>query len=151
MSNMIQKVTLFTTGELFSEKSMPSTWLYPQATRHVQYTPFRLILNTHIFFTQHWYGGISDLLVLRHTCCLFMSVNSLRIASRHFSQHVASGWFQASLKEAGPSGTGTDLVVTIIKSMRKFKCSAMLTWEASLMILLASSLELFHSSNNFCI
>ena len=62
------------------------------------------------------------------------------MASCHFFQEFALGWFQASLKVIGSSGTNMVSAVTTAKSMGKFKFSTFLFYVASLMILLASSL-----------
>ena len=43
------------------------------------------------------------------------------IASHHFMQDFALRWFQVLVKVLGSSGTGLVSVVTIAKSMRKFK------------------------------
>ena len=102
---------------------MPGTWLYLHAMRHAWYTLLHLILKIHLFFTHLLLGGIRLLLVLHHVCCLFIWANSFLIASCHFVQEFALGWFQASMKVLGSSGTGLMSVVTIARSMKKFKFS----------------------------
>ena len=49
-------------------------WLYPYAKIYT------------IFFTQLWVGGISLLCVFFHSSYMFMSLNSLQMASCHFLQ-----------------------------------------------------------------
>ena len=93
-----------------------------------------LVFYTLLIGTHKSFAGLMQYLLLVHVCKLFAYGFS------PFLKEFALGWFQASAKAVGFSGMGMVSLVTIAKSMRKFKFSLAFSCVASLMSFLVSSL-----------
>ena len=114
--------------------STPSTWLYPHAIKHAQYTMVWLILYIQ-FLTHLSFKGIRLLCVFLHPCCFFISLNSFWMASHGFPHDSRFGWFQALLNVLGSSSqaflnvlgssyvnfVSSATIAIVAKSIKKFK------------------------------
>ena len=104
---------------------------------------FHLIFKSHSFFTHLWLGGIRLLLVLCHTCCLFVFANSFSIAFCCFGQGLGFFWYRlgvfvhhSQINEKIWIFDGT-----------LFFCF----FDNFVGIIIIQSLELFHCSYHFCV
>ena len=108
-----------------------------------------LFLKTHLNFAHLELGGIRCLVVLCHTWCLVMSLNSFIFASIHFLLDSLSGLLKTPWNMYGSSvvtlSSATMAKVATLISNFKFSCTAF-SFLACSMILIAS---LFYEACRF--